>query len=175
MRRLTALDRKIDILRTKQQCLENKARNARVNRAKKMFLNAKWLLDENLELHVTDINLVKALCALEEEIGDDFGFGNKEPWSLLHSFYFHTDLEDENDQKITGEMSCELDDGLMGRMGTLASLLVVRPILEKLVAHLKNLKMDLPTISWRIAEAQVELTELLALIREHNRYRKKEK
>lgn len=175
MRRLTALDRKIDVLQTKQQCLENKARNARVNRAKKMFLNAKWLLDENLELHVTDINLVKALCALEEEIGDDFGFGNKEPWSLLHSFYFHTDLENENDQKITGEMSCELKDDLYGEIGTMASLLVVRPILEKLIPHFKNLQTDLPTISYKIAEASIELDELLALVRKYNKYRRKEK
>jgi len=174
-RSLSALDRKIDALQTRQQRLYTEARNARINQAKKMFLNAKWELDEDLKLHVTDMKLAKALCVLEEEIGDDFGFGDKEPWSLLHSFYFSTDLEDENDQKITGEMSCELDDGLSGQMGTMAPLLVARPVLEKLVSHFKNLKMDLPNISWRIAEAQLELANLLALITKYNKYKRKEK
>jgi hypothetical protein len=171
-RRLANLDRKIDALQTRQQRLYTKARNARINQAKKMFLNAKWELDEDLELHVTDMKLAKALCALEEEIGDDFGFGHTELWGLLRSFYFHTD---ENYEKLTGKISCDLDHGLFGRMGTNAHLLVARPILEKLTAHLKNLKMDLPTISYKIAEASMELDKLLALVREHNKYKRKEK
>jgi hypothetical protein len=174
---LARLDRKIDTLQTRQQRLYAKARNARINRAKKMFLNAKWELDKDLGLHVTDTKLAKALCALEEETEFDFGFcfGNKEPWSLLRSFYFHTDPdpEDENDQRLTGEISCRLNDELYGRVGTGAPLLVARSILERLIPHFKNLRTDLPTISYKIAEASMELDKLLALVREHNKYKRR--
>jgi hypothetical protein len=176
MRGLEALDRKIDALQTKQQRLYAKARNARINRAKKMFLNAKWLLDENLELCVTDMKLAKALCALEKEVGTDFGFGGEEePWSLLYSFTFDTDGDDADDEKLTGEISCELDDHLWGRTSSMAPLLVIRPILEKLIPYFKNLQTNLPTISYKIAEASMELDKLLALVRKHNKYRRKEK
>jgi len=175
MRELKALDRKINALQTKQKFLYAKSRNARVNRAKKMFLNAKWLLDENLELCVTDMKLAKALCTLEEEMGSDFGFGREEPWSLLYSFTFDTDGDDAGDEKLTGEISCELDNHLWGRTNSMARFLVIRPILEKLIPYFKNLQTNLPTISYKIAEAGMELDKLLALVRKHNKYRRKEK
>jgi hypothetical protein len=172
-KQLAILEKKIEVLRKKAFRLRNNSRAKRIERIRKAFLDAEWVLTDHMELHTTNMKLAKQLCAFEEEVGTDYIsslFENKEPGGLLESCYCYSD---EIDDTLTGKIVCELNHGFLGRMGTNAALLVVRPMLEKLISHFKNLKADLPTISWRIAEVKVELDELLKLVTKHNKYKQK--
>jgi len=172
-KKVAIFERKADALDAKVRRLRNNARAKRIERVKKAFLNADWLLTEDMELRTTNMKLAKQLCALEGEMGSDFGFGREEPWSLLYSFTFDTAGDDADDEKLTGEISCELDNHLWGRTNSMARLLVIRPILEELIPYFKNLQTDLPTISYKIAEASMELDKLLAFVRKHNKYKRR--